>query len=225
VALLKARRGGRRRVRSCEEAFAQLVLRFAGPARSDGGRAAHGVLRVFVFAERLASLGHHKQPLYGGGVLSYEIERFTGRPLPLADQADIRAGEPVVVLHWQNQRGLTQLTRRSESRRAAIFQANELMKADLLSLAELARSGAFRSDVRAVWAETILYPLLARYGFETRVEPPSLRTKLLRIYFLGLFASYGLDGLVRARRGRTGHFHLGEAWIAIEDLSRRFPAQ
>ncbi len=221
---MTATRGGRRHVRRWEAAFARLVLRSARPARPESGRRARGVLRVFVIAERLASLGHHKRPLQGGGVLSYEIERYSGRPLPLAGQPDIRAGEPVVVLHWQNQRGLARLTRRSESRRAAIFQAIELAKADLCSLAELARGGAFPSEVRAVWAETILYSLLAHYGFEARAAPPGLRTGLLRIYFLGLFASYGLDGLSRARRDRTGHFHLGEAWLSLDDLNRRFPA-
>jgi hypothetical protein len=214
VALLRPGRIQHAPVLPWEEKFAGLVLRCARLARAGSGRRrAGGVLRVFVLAERLASLGHRKLPLRAGNVLSFEIQPFPGRPLPLDGDADLTPGEQVA-----------RLNRRAEGRWPAIIQVNELAKADLRALADLARRQAFPREVRAVWAETILYPLLAHYGFHTRAAPRTLRTRLLRIYFLGLFAAYGLDGLVRARRGRAGHFQLGEAWLSLKELNQRFPA-
>jgi hypothetical protein len=213
------------RVPRWEEAFIRLVLRFARSARTEDGRArAGGVLLIFLFAERLATLGHHKRALSAGGVLSYEIEPFSGRPLPLGAGQQLRPGEPVAILHWQNRHGLARLAEPAAGRHANSFRLAALARADLRSLADMARCGALSPDVRAVWAETILYPLLALYGFHTRSAAPGVRTRLLRIYFLGLLASYGLAGLAHARGGRPGHYELGEAWLSVDDLCERFPA-
>lgn len=191
------------------------------PQAADGGARLPAMLRVFLLAERLAQRGHDKRSLVRPGLLQYEITPLPGAELPLPGQEPVRRGERVIMLHWDNV-NIGAFAATISEKQQMTFQVSQAVKQELRMLAALARSGSLPGDVRAVWAETILYPVFRRYGFCTRPAPRTLRKRLERIYFLGLLAAYGADGLARAGGGRQHHLRLGEGWISLDTLQTRF---
>lgn len=201
--------------------LALLLLALGGAARQpDGSVRAWGVLKILQVAERLAQRGHEKRPLRAGGLLRYEIGPLPAGPLALDGERPLQKGEPVVILHLDNQ-SIGAHTRDFEDVRTMTFQGLGLAREDLTALARLARGGRLPTGVRAVWAETVIYRLLARCGFRVREAPHTLRTPFARFYMVGLAALYAGGG--RQRIGARARLpRLGEAWISLAELQRRF---
>jgi hypothetical protein len=176
-------------------------------------------LHVFRLAERILEHGHHIRPLRAGGIVRYEIGPLPRGCLTQPSRPAVCAGEPVVILHFDNQSTVA-LAATTQSRQAMAWAVWRVASADLAVLAEMTRTGAIPPGVRAVWAETLIHPALARAGFTTRPAPPSLRTPFARLFLFGLLAIYGHDGLLE--NGRSRRFRLGEAWMGLEELQRRF---
>jgi hypothetical protein len=204
-----------------EQRLDRLVLGLGGSRRgADGTVHATGILRVFQFAERLAQCGHVKYPIRPGSILLYEIGPFPGVVLPLAGQPPVLHGEPVVILHWDNV-NVGSLAGTFDHCQTMTFQGSRVIKQELAALAGLAAAGAIPADVRAVWTETVLFAMLARFRFRTRPAPRSWRTPFVRLYLLGLLKLYGRDRPSRARE-HSPRLRLGEAWISMDELLRRF---
>ena len=196
------------------------MLAFGGSERDGAGRIrGTGVLRVFQFAEGLAQRGHDKRAIRPGSTLRYEIGPFPGRILPLAGQRPVRRGEPVVILHWDNE-NVAALAGSFGHRQTMTFQGVRIIEDELRALASLAASGALASSIRVVWTETVLFSMLARVGFRTRSAPRSFRTPFLRLYLLGLLKLYGRERPSHARE-HSPRLRLGEAWIGLDELRRR----
>ena len=183
-----------------------------------GGVQTSGTLRIIQIAEQLAMAGHQKRLLNAGGILQYEIARWSGPSLPLPNQPPVRAGEPVLILHLYNE-GIPRLLDRLGHTRISTWQGLKLLADDLSELAALARSGVFPDNLRAVWTETLLYPVLARFGFLSRPTPRSLRAVFVRIYLLGLITIYGKGRRTGRHGDHQSRARLGQAWIAVSDLS------
>ena len=207
--------------RDWEQGLARLILRLGHGRRRKATRLdTSGLLRIFRFAEVLASLGHAKRPLGPEGVLCYELAPYRGDPLPLPGQAPLARGERVVVLHWNGGR-FSELTADFSGSRALSLRAWRIVAAGLHALSRLAASGALPPDVRAVWAETVLYAVLQRFGFSIRPAAAGPRTTFVRLYLLGLMAIYGHEGVARATGSRQDRYRLGVAWAPIDGLSER----
>src|SRR5579883_43384 len=103
------------------------------------------------------------------------------------------------------------------------FRGSLVVREELQALAELARAGGLPQGVRAAWTEALIWPMLLRYGFTGRPAAHTLRTPFVRLYLLGLLALYNGDDRERVLDGRR--LRLGEAWIALDALQRRFPAR
>jgi hypothetical protein len=178
-------------------------------------------LHVFRLAERILEHGHHIRPLRAGGIVRYEIAPLPRGCLPLPSQPAVRAGEPIIILHFDNQ-STAALAVTTQSRQAMAWAVWREASADLAVLAKMARTGELPPGVRVVWGETLIYRAMERARFTTRPAPPSLRTPFARLYLLGLIAIYGHDGVTLLENGRSRHFRLGEAWMSLEELQRRF---
>ena len=201
-----------------EDGLARLVLRLGNVAYDESGRVqTSGTLRIIQMAERLAMVGHKKRLLKAGSILQYEIARWSGPNLPLPNQLPVCAGEQVLILHLDNE-SIPRLLDSLGHTRIITWQGLKLLADDLSELAALARLGAFPDNIRAVWAETLLYPVLARFGFSSRPTPRSLRAVFVRIYLLGLVATYGRGRRTEPSRGHQSRARLGQAWIALSDL-------
>jgi hypothetical protein len=179
-------------------------------------------MHVFRFVERVLVRLHPSQPLRPGGIVLYEVLRYPGRSLPLPGQAAVRKGELVIGLHFDNQ-VLASLDAAEPSVSALTWRLNRIGAEDLRVLAQKVNDGAFPPGIRAVWGETLIYRALRRLGFTIRPSPPSLRTSFARLFFLSMFATYGRPGQLASERA-LAQLHLGDAWMSLDELRRRFPA-
>jgi hypothetical protein len=210
------------RISTWERLLVRLILALGRSVEgADGRRHPRGILRVFhlvdLILERLHPM-HHVRP---GGVLRYEIIALPGRSLPLSGQPAIRHKERVIGLHFDS-RAIAALNAATPSSQAMTWQlARESVK-DLRALADLTRTDLFPADVRAVWAESVLYRAFARYGFAVRPAPPTLRTPFARLFLLTLMAMYGRTTPDRLGREYQLRLDLGEAWMDLDELRRRF---
>lgn len=219
----------------CEQALVKAVLSLGRtPWGISGQGRARGVLRVFLLAERIEHRRHPLHAIQPGGYVRYEIGRLPRGSLPLPSQPPVRAGERVLMLHFDNPT-IVDLTSRARGSRSSVGPGSHARgagpswrllrdgRAELATLAEMVRQGAFPPDVRAAWAETIFASGIARLGFTAREQPPGLRTTLARLYYLGLIAIHG-DGPVGLRERRLRHMRLGELWMGLDELQQRFGA-
>jgi hypothetical protein len=188
------------------------------PWGASGDGQAHGLLRVFPPIQRRLEHGHDIRCLRSDGYVRYEVSRFPGWPLPLADGTTVSAGDPVIIIHFDNH-VLAEQARTLPTRQALAWWMYRTGEQDFKSLARLAHDGTVPAEIRAVWGETILHTALARMGFHNRHAPRSLRTPFARLYQLALRAIYGRPGFDGAQARH--HYH-GEAWLSIEEFKDRF---
>jgi hypothetical protein len=204
-----------------DDQLSRLVLALGRVARGPGrSLQAQGTLRIIQMAERLAARGRVKRAIRPGGLLQYEISPWHGRPLPLPEQPPVRSGEPIVLLHIPNAE-LAALANSLGDNRRMTWRGMHIIGGDIKALAALSATGALPASVRAVYAETLLYPMLARFGFTIRPAPRSLRAVFVRLYLLGLLALYSRDGMARLDGRQQEHLKLGDGWLALAELGRR----
>jgi hypothetical protein len=188
--------------------------------RSGNGRA-HGLLRIFPLAEYLLSRGHAIRHIRPGGMIRFEVNSLPAADLPLPDHMPVRKGEPVIILHFDN-RVVGAISERAGGDKEVALAVLAETRADLCALAERVQRRELPPRVRAVWAETLIYSAMARLGFHTRPSPPTLRTAAARLYMLALMAIHRADGLDHLLNGRSSHYRLGEAWMGVDELLRRY---
>jgi hypothetical protein len=210
------------RISAWERHFVRLILALGHSVEdANGRRRPRGILRIFHLVELVLERLHPMRHVRPGGVLRYEIIRLPDRPLPLPGQSSIRHGERVIGLHFDS-RAIAALNAVTPTTQAMTWRLVREGVKDLRALAELRRAGAFPSDIRAVWAESVLYRAFARYGFTTRPAPHSLRTPFARLFLLTLMAMYGRTTPDRLGEEYQLHLELGEAWMGLDELERRF---
>jgi hypothetical protein len=179
-----------------------------------GDGRAGGVLRVWIWWERLYRWRHHVRPLRGGSVLRVEMRHHRGATVTLADGTRVQSGDPIVELHLANQAVAPNVERDGWSP----FQVVRTARGDLEMLSRLAATGRL-GPVAAVHAVSLLAPALARLGFEVMPLRATVRHRLLRFYLIGLLAVYHPDGWKAARRRMQAW--PAEAWISTPALIRR----
>jgi hypothetical protein len=210
------------RISTWERHFVRLILSLGhSVVDAKGQRHPRGILRIFHLVELVLERLHPMRHVRPGGVLRYEIIRLPERALPLSGRPPIKHRELVIGLHLDS-RAIAALNAVTPTTQAMTWRlVREAMK-DLRTLAEMTRAGAFPSDIRAVWAESVLYRAFARYGFTTRPAPRSLRTPFARLFLLTLMAMYGRTTPDRLGDEYQLHLELGDAWMGLDELERRF---
>jgi hypothetical protein len=219
----RPRRAAASHVRTWEQRLSQAVLALGRSLhRRAGYGRPRGILYIFRLAEWIMDRLHPTVLLRPDGIVRYEIMPLPRGALPLAGQPPVRRGERVIGLHFDN-RAIARMARTTPDNARLAWAMGRAANADLRVLADLVRRGGIPPDVRALWAETIYYPALTRYGFTTRPAPDTLRTPFARLFMLSLIAMYGRPqmGMAAARRRRP--LELGDAWMSLDGLLRRFP--
>ena len=191
--------------------------------RSGYGRP-HGLMRLFAWIEKILLWGHHVAPLQPDGIIRYEVGPYPGRPLARTDGTVLRHGETAILLHWNN-RVLASLEADSAADvQALTWQLAKRGARDLQRLADMVRDGTIPAGARTVWAETVHYHMLPRYGFTSRPAPRSFRTPWARLFMLCMLSIYSRPGQLDDLRARE-RLRLGEGWMSVDDLLRRYPAR
>lgn len=183
-----------------------------------GDGRAGGVLRVWLWWERLERKRHRPRPLNGGSALWFTVASYAGETVHLFDGREILSGDRVVELHLDNQG----LSRAATGKDWSPWTATRLAEADLESLAQRIRSKSLGA-VGGVHATSLYAGILRRYGFQVKPLPSSAATRLLRFYLVGLLAIYHPHGWEGARHARL-HGWPVEAWISSDRLLERYPA-
>lgn len=204
----------------CERTLTRAVLSLGrSPWGTSGRGRARGVLHVFLLGERIMQRRHPLRPIQPNGYVYYEIAPLPRGCLPLPAQPPVCAGERVIILHFDNPTAVDLASKSGAP--SPSWRLLRDARAELATLANLAREGAFPSDIRAVWGESIFTPGVVRLGFTTRQAPPGIRTTFVRLFMLGLIAIYG-DSPRDLQERRLRHMRLGEAWMGLDELQRRF---
>ena len=193
--------------------------------RSPWGRSGYGrprgLMHVFVWIEQILLWGHHVAPLRQDGVVRYEVGPYPGRPLPRADGTTLRRGERAILLHWDN-RALASLEAASAGDAQLVtWQLAKRSVADLRCLADLVRDGSISAGLQTIWAETVHYNMLPRYGFTVRPAARSFRTPWARLFMLCMLTIYSRPGQLDDARVLE-QLRLGEAWMSVDELLERY---
>jgi hypothetical protein len=188
--------------------------------RPSGHGQARGMLRIFQLVERIEAWHRRVRPLRRGAMLGYEVAPLPGRAFPLRGQPDVRPGERVVIIHFDNRMILAHAATVASTEELT-WKLSRIAIDDLTVLAAMARDGALPGDVRAAWAETIRYRSMARFGFATRPAPYSWRSAFIRVFQLGLLWIYSRDEAASLDESRR-RLRLGENWVGLDELQRRY---
>ncbi|MGB9802567.1 polysaccharide deacetylase family protein [Desulfofundulus sp.] len=148
--------------------------------------------------------------------------RYYGRPITLSDGTLLRAGDPIVELHLNNEM-LKEITSTGKSpERIALLTLKEV-KRSLPALARWVHSTPQGKNIRAVVGLTILYRGTERLGF-TVSDPPATITGLASWYQGWLLSFYHAEGRLRFNRHKK---KLSAKIVAMgrEELLRRYLQQ
>jgi len=206
----------------CERTLVRGVLSLGrSPWGVAGYGRARGVLHVFLLGERIMQRRHSLRVLSPDGFIRYEIAPLPRGCLPLPARPPVYPGERVIIFHFDN-KAMVGVVSSVPGGADPSGRLLNVARAELTVLAALARDGALPADVRAAWGETVLAAGMTRLGFVTRRAPATVRTAFVRLFLLGLIAIYG-DGRPLRQTRRLSHMYLGEIWMGLDDLQRRYP--
>jgi peptidoglycan-N-acetylglucosamine deacetylase len=183
-------------------------------SRAGHGRAG-GVLRVWIWWDRLLDWYWRLRPVHADAFLRYRLARHRGRPLPLRDGTIINKGDPLIELHFDNAR----LLQRVDEAAWNPWQAFVLIDTDLRVLNVLLASGEL-PPVRALHGTTLYAAAGPRMGFEARSVPHTWPWALKRFYLIALLAIYHPNGWSEVDRMRRNRWP-AELWMSRAALARR----
>ena len=186
------------------------LIRFS---RAGHGRAV-GVLGIWLLWDRLLEWWWRPRSVQPGGFLRYRATRYRGARLTLRDGTVIRAGDPLLELHFDNGR----LLQRVGAAEWNPLQSMKLIDADLRRLNRLMEAGDL-PPVRALHGVTLYAAAGPRLGFELRPVPHSWSWALQRFYMIGLLPIYHANGWSEVERMRRGRWP-GELWMSRAALAR-----
>ena len=130
------------------------------------------------------------KPLERNSVICIEMKRHGGCPIKLEDGCEVRRGDPVIKLHFNDTWIAERLWSSSGSGTIGfpggfIYYFKEGLRLLSMEVAE----GKYRGVV-AVYGWTVFYAHARRLGFQVIDLPDTLRTKLARLHIAALMQSH-----------------------------------
>ncbi|OGN96245.1 MAG: hypothetical protein A2Z77_00610 [Chloroflexi bacterium RBG_13_51_36] len=137
------------------------------------------------------------KPLGKDSIICVEVKRHKGRPVKLEDGCEVKPGDPVIKLHFNNAWISEKRGSRSESGRR-VFPRGFIsyLKEGLQLLAREVADGKYGSIV-AVYGWTAFQTQASRLGFQVVDLPNTLRIKLARLHITALMRSQSIPWLKR----------------------------
>jgi len=130
------------------------------------------------------------KPLESNSVICIEMKRHRGSPVKLEDGCEVRPGDPVIKLHF-NDAWIDERLWASSGSGTIGFPRGFLyyFKDGLQLLATEVANGKYGSIV-AVYGWTVFYAHARRLGFQVIDLPNTLRIKLARLHIAALMQSH-----------------------------------
>ncbi len=154
-------------------------------------------------------------------LLSIHIHEYKGWAFTLADGVEIRRGDLVAELHFNNAKMMEALGDASGSQK---WLSARMFRDGLEALARWMAGPAFHSDVKAIYGVTILARSARRLGFSVRPRRSTLGARVEGIFLAGLLAIYTAEGADRLV-GTTPIEPPGEIWMSRAELMSRYGPQ
>ncbi len=200
--------------RFVERTWIQILQWLAGSTTPANPR---GILRLWPIWERMARQLWPTVDVPGSpyGIFSVHFMRHSGPEFILRDGTQIREGDRVAEIHFNNQNLISAAGQGK-------FLVLPLFRQELHALAVWMTQADFASDVCAVFGNTLLWRGAARLGFTVRSQPVTTRQRLDWLFLVGLMALYSSEGMGRLDLGRTTTPYSQECWISRTETLRRY---
>jgi hypothetical protein len=159
------------------------------------------------------------KPLERNGIICVEVRRHKGRSVKLEDGCEVRSGDPVIKLHF-NDAWITEGWRSSSGSGMRGFPRGLFyyFKDGLQLLATEVADGKYGSIV-AVYGWTAFHLYASRLGFQVIDLPNTLRIKLARLHITALMQSHHIPWFKRHMSSRKS-VKVKAVWLSRAELLR-----
>jgi hypothetical protein len=159
------------------------------------------------------------KPLGKNGIMCVEVRRHKGRPIKLEDGCEVRPGDPVIKLHF-NDAWINEKRRSSSESGSRVFPRGfvSYSKEALQVLAAEVTDDKYGSIV-AVYGWTAFYAHARRLGFQVIDLPNTLRIRLARLHVTALLRSQSIPWLKRCSASRKS-VEVKAVWFSRAELLR-----
>lgn len=151
---------------------------------------------LLAFAERVDRRRRHMRNLSREGPFAVELSRHGEAPVRLRDNTLVRPGDPVILIHFRNERVKAMANGRWN--RAGRQVAHD----DLVRLARWWAVQPPENRPVAVRGTTILEAVLRREGLEIQPRPDTLRRRVDDWFMRWLLSRWSKEGRAAVGRGR-----------------------
>ena len=159
------------------------------------------------------------KPLERNSLICVEVRRHRGQSITLEGGCEVRPGDPVIKLHfndaWINEkmRSNSGLEKRVFPRRFVSYS-----KEGLQLLAREVDDGKY-GDIMAVYGWTAFYTHARRLGFQVIDLPDTLRIKLARLHIAALMQAHRVPWLTKLTPSRKS-IKVKAVWLSRAELLR-----
>ena len=159
------------------------------------------------------------KPLEGNSVICIEVRRHRGRSIKLEDGCEVRPGDPVIKLHF-NDAWIAERMRSSSRSGMRGFPRGIFyyFKDGLQLLATELVEGKY-SGIVAVYGWTVFHAHASRLGFQVIDLPNTLRIKLARLHIAALMQSHHVPWMKRHVTSRKS-VKVKAVWLSRAELLR-----
>ena len=159
------------------------------------------------------------RPLEGSGIICVEVRRHRGGAIKLEDGCEVKPGDPVIKLHF-NDAWINEKRRSSSGLGGRAFPRGfvSYSKEAFQLLAGEVAGGKYGSIV-AVYGWTAFYTHARRLGFQVVDLPDTLRIRMARLHITALMQSQSIPWFKRHVRPRES-LQVKAVWISRAGLLR-----
>lgn len=159
------------------------------------------------------------KPLESNGIICVEVRRHKGRAIKLANGCEVKPGDPVIKLHF-NDAWISEKRRSSSGPSGRVFPRGfvSYSKEALQFLAREVAEGKYGSIV-ALYGWTAFYVHARRLGFQVIDLPETLRIKLARLHITALMQSQSIPWFKRHASPRES-VQVKAVWLSRAGLLR-----
>jgi len=161
------------------------------------------------------------KPLERSSIICVEVRRHKGCPIKLGDGCEVKHGDPVIKLHFNNA-WITERRRSSSGSGRRVFPRGfvSYLKDGLQLLATEVANGKYGGIV-AVYGWTAFHAHAGRLGFQVIDLPNALRIKLARLHITALMQTHHIPWLKRHTASRE-FVKVKAVWLSRAELLKMY---